>query len=247
MSTTHRPSTDASTPDEPTFIPRFTDWRGGCGPNNDPDPENEQRLVNRTLAMGNWTTLDPYEENSPAHAIDWDGKTHFERLDRHNRDCWWKYREDVDVRASTDRRYKQVLVDVFAGQLDLNAYCRECAFEELMSLDLRRTGWSVVMNAFVVCAIVANEEAKRYGEENLYHPQRSDERNDAAFLRLEQYLIERYPRIAKATLTSVYNKLTQGTPRRRAPETWKPYFRHEPLVPQDAESPPAQFEREAPS
>lgn len=220
--------------------PGFTDWRGEKAANTAEGSSDEDRLHQHTLAMGNWTEFYLWEYHPSDGWVVFDGDERWERLYDHHHDNWWKYREDVSVSASVDRRWKKNVIYAFAGEVEMNDLHREEAFNWLMKLDIPRTGLSVAENAFCICALIVNRDARQYGGGNVYHPQRKDENNDSAFLRLEQSLRQAYPRITKSSLTSLYNKLSQGRLKLRDPRTWKPYFRHEPLVPQDPDT-QAQF------
>lgn len=234
----HEPRSNADTP------PTFTDWRGGEATNRDDDHVGEEDLRNLTMTAANWTNFDPREGRLPSESVTIKGKNLWERLDSHNRDCWWRYRDDVDISASMNREYKHGLLWSLIGQAEMTPTQGEQAFEQLMELDLGRLGLPTPLIAFVLCALVWNEDARQDDSKREYHPQRNPENNDPYFQRLEERLIVSQRRIHKSSLTSVYNKLMQGEPKRRHPSTWKPYFRHRNLIPQNPSGPHAEWQLE---
>lgn len=205
-------------------IPQFRDWKGGEAITDEDDKQRQRTIGNRTKIE--------YEKSiPPAGSYTIKGKNLYERLDLHNRDCWWWFREDVNVPKSADISYKRTLMAAISGEVEINRYQQHSAFEWLMKLDLTKTGLTVPLYAFCICALVANTEAVARGKEKIYHPQRAAENNDRDFQRLEDSLRSAHPRITKKTLTSVYNKLGQGSPETRANSEWKPIVRQEPFTP----------------
>ncbi|MEA1931942.1 MAG: hypothetical protein U9O06_10385 [Euryarchaeota archaeon] len=215
---------DAITPHQ------FTDWQGGEGVGRREKQEKQTRLAHRNLAIGNRTELDLRKATAPSVSGPIEKKSYFKRLDLHNRDCWWRWRSDVNISNAVDNAYKKTLVAAFCGQLELNNYQNQLVFAKFMSLDLPKMGLPAPLYAFVVCALIMNKAAEAYDEENVYHPQRAAENNDAHFQRLEESLVSAYPRITKKILTRVYNKLSQGNPPIRDDEEWSTFVRQDPFV-----------------
>lgn len=211
-----------------TIPHQFTDWQGGQGTTQ---REKQTRLTQRNLAIGNRTELGHKKTTPPTGSVTIKGISHFERLDLHNRDCWWRFRSDVNTSKAVDNAYKKTLVAAFSGQLELNNYQCQQVFMRFMSLDLPKTGLPAPLYAFIVCALVMNKTAEAYGDEKVYHPQRAVQNNDTYFQCLEDSLIRAHPRITKKTLCSVYNKLCQGDPPIRDNEEWRAAVRQDPFVP----------------
>lgn len=218
----------ADTSDTPT---RFTDWREWETVTKRAENEiKRSHLKQRTLSMGNQTEIGLDKENPSAGATWLKRKDFYTRLDQHNRDCWWKWRADVKISVSADNGYKRTLIAAFCGEVGMNSYQRQRAFKQLMELDVRQTGLSVALNSFVICALIVNDDAALYGEDNVYHPQRAPRNNDPNFLRLEESLVEAHPRITKGAITSAYNKLSQNTPQVRSQERWAAFVQRESFV-----------------
>ncbi|MDB9233344.1 hypothetical protein PN409_05330 [Halorubrum ezzemoulense] len=140
----------------------------------------------------------------------------YETLDQHNRDNFWKYREDVDVAKDYDRQLKLKSTLGIASQLGLSDLQKQIAVDRLFEIDGRRFGERTETVAFCLCAIVVNEEAeKRDDGEKAYHPARNDANNDRRFVRVQNQLVESFGPITKSRLHSIYAKLQQGEPPRR--------------------------------
>lgn len=210
---------------------QFTDWKGGQEITQREKQKKQTRLAQRNLAIGNRTELYHKETTPPTGSVAIKGKSHFERLDLHNRDCWWRFRSDANTSKAVDNAYKKTLVAAFAGQLELNNYQRQQVLTRFMSLDLPKTGLPAPLYAFIVCALVMNKTAEAYGDEKVYHPQRAAQNNDAHFQCLEDSMRRAHPRITKKILYSVYNKLSQGDPPIRDNKEWRPVVRQDPFVP----------------
>lgn len=220
----------------PVLQTRFTDWNGGLAVADKPENRRDDVLLERpTMEMGNRTELG-YEKSEvvpPSESAAVDGKSLYARLDSHNRDNWWKYRKDSAVSKSADNGFKIGLIFAFASELGLNSFQKQRTLRRLFQLDLRRGTGGTEVNGFLLCALVANEDAKRYDSEKLYHPQRSPDKNDDSFQKLEDALRDRFPRVTKSALTKVFNKLSQGSPPTRAPERWKRIVKRNSEIPQN--------------
>lgn len=218
--------------DESNAPVRFTDWRGGEAVTKKTDDETKRRqLRQRTLSLGNQTEIGFDKGNLPSGSEWIKGKSLYERLDLHNRDCWRYWRDDVEISVSVDNGYKRTLVAAFCGELEMNQHQRQRAFKQLMELNLPKTGVLVPLTAFVICALIVNNDAAAYSDDNKYHPQRAARNNDPHFLRLEESLINAHPQITKKLMTSVYNKLGQADPEVRPRSQWGGFVRQQSFVP----------------
>jgi hypothetical protein len=179
------------------------------------------------METNNETKID-YDGESrylPSRSVSIRGKDFYERLQDHNRDVWWAYREDATISKDVDNDFKKYLLIAFTSQVGLTSLQTHLALKRFMKLDLRRGTGRAEENALLICAIIANKTAERHGGEKLYHPQRSD--NDRAFDSLETNLMNRFPRVTSSSLTKIYNKLTQGNPPIRPAAEWKDFVHRE--------------------
>lgn len=208
----------------------FSDWRNRTTKREEYD---EAKLRAHTLTASNWTDFRPWDvDTRPLVDVRIKGMSKWERLRAHNNDYWRIYREDVDVWASSDRRYKCAVVKHYAHYLGLSPVEEQRVFEDIMALKMAQVGHPVEVVVFCRCALEINRTAKRYGDKNIYHPQHQTPK-DAEFGELEERLIEQYARVNKHLLTSIYNKLDYGSLPNRDRSEWWPYFRHDNLTPQE--------------
>lgn len=174
---------------------------------DDSPTEAEEKAARETnLALGNAASIGTAEERDKLQG----GR--FKRLDKHNRDNYWGYRDDVSVSASADKQFKRKALLAFAHQLSLSPLQRQIAHDRLLELDLPRTGERMELVAFCVCAVVFNEDVEGYfGKEKPYYPTREPANNHSAFAALQAKLIKRWPRITEDRILSVYQKVRQGS------------------------------------
>lgn len=194
----------------------FVDWRAlnEAGPSE----EDEQRARERTLEIGNRTEIHWRKEGVK-------NKAKYKRLDLHNRDCHWEYRDDVDVSRDVDNQFKRESLLALAGQLCLSSLQRRMALNRLFRLDLQKFGMRSDVVAFCICGLVLKQEAERYGDDTPYHPARNPENNPSPFVRVEAQLIEAKGRTTKNYIQKVWGKLTQGNPPTRSNDEWMPFVR----------------------
>ena len=218
---------------------RFTDWNGGETIEDDDDQQqNDLQTDVATMQRGNETVIgfpggecdEIYDIPKCSYAIS--GKNKLERLRDNNRDVWWKYREDTNISKNADSEFKMHMLVAFACELGLNSYQRQRALRRFMKLDLRRGTGRGATNAFIICSLVANKEAEKHDSEKIYHPQRSSDSNDDSFERLQNALMERFPKITTSGLTKLYNKHSQGNPPTRHKSKWETAVKQESSIPQ---------------
>jgi hypothetical protein len=227
--------------------PTFTDWNGGQAVAHKPENRRDDVLLDRpTMEMGNETKIGYNEKKHfpPSESVVVCGKNIFERFRAHGRDTWWQYRDDSTISKDVIADYKTYLIYAFSGEVGLNSLQRHRAFRQFMELDLKRGTGRTVVNAFIICALVANDDSEKYGldSEKVYHPQRSDDNNDKGFRRLEKAMRHRFPTVTKSFLTKVYNKLSQGNPPTRQQSKWKEQVKRESDIPQNPSFASEQYE-----
>lgn len=248
MATTNKYPKTRSIDDKSQEPPRFTDWREWEAVTKKAENEIKwNNLKQITLSIGNQTEIGLGKENSPAGATWFKKRDFYNRLDQHNRDCRWQWRNEVKISVSVDNGYKRTLIAAFCGEVGMNSYQRQRAFKQLMELDVRETGLSIALNSFVICALIVNDDATLYGEDNVYHPQRAPRNNDPHFLRLEESLVEAHPRITKGAITSAYNKLSQNTAPVRSQDRWTAVVQQESFIPLRPSYALGEFSQEEPS
>lgn len=228
-------------------LPTFTDWNGGRAIAHKPENRRDDVLLDRpTMEMGNETQIDYSEKRHfpPSESVVVCGKNIFERFRAHGRDTWWKYREDSTISKDVIADFKTYLIFAFSGEVGLNSLQRHRAFSQFMELDLKRGTGRTEVNAFIICALVANNDSEKYSSnsEKVYHPQRSADNNDKEFRRLEEALKSRFPTVTKSSLTKVYNKLSQGNPPTRQPSKWEGQVKRESEIPQNPSVAPEQYD-----
>lgn len=179
-----------------------------------PTKEEEDRARNYSLNAGNKTSIGyDYQTNLYNPDNESQGKKDwYECLDSHNRDNYWKYREEVNISRDYDQQLKLKAALGIADQLGLSERHKQIVIEQLFEIDGRRFGQRNEAVIFCLCAIVMNKEAKRYGDENIYHPSRNDSNNDHEFVRVQDQLITAFSTITESRLRSIYAKLSQGQP-----------------------------------
>ncbi|PHQ38982.1 hypothetical protein DJ69_08535 [Halorubrum persicum] len=118
-----------------------------------------------------------------------------------------------------------------------------------MKLDASKVTGTSVVHAFVVCAVVANNEAEAMDKSKVYHPQQSDENNDSRFLQIHNTLTEDrmefpsddphewfdrwvdedlfHPPVDEGEITKVYNKHVQGDLPTRPEQKWESFVQEE--------------------
>jgi hypothetical protein len=154
----------------------------------------------------------------------------FERLDQHNRDNYWKFREDVNVARDYDRQLKLKSTLGIASQLGLSDFHTQVVIDQLFEIDGQRFGERNEAVAFCLCAIVVNEEAEQTGAGKVYHPARNDSNNDQRFVRVQNQLVDCFDRITKSRLQGVYAKLKQGEPPLRDDDETRKFVRSNSVV-----------------
>jgi hypothetical protein len=183
-----------------------------------PTEAEEARARKRSLETDNETEVgyDHKTDFFNPSRLSYEKREHYKKLDRHNRDNHWEYREDVDVGQDCDQQLKLKTALGLASQLSLSDFQTQLVLDRLFQIDGRRFGQRTEAVVFCLCAIVVNEEAgERYGDGNVYHPARSDSNNDDEFVRVRDQLTETFGPITESRLYSIHGKLTQGNP----PET----------------------------
>lgn len=173
------------------------------------------RARNRTLSAGNATEIG-YDSQTrwynPAN-VPVEKRERYETLDQHNRDNYWKYREDVNVARDCDRQLKLNSTLGIASQLGLSDLHKQIVLDRLFEIDGRRFGERTEAVAFCLCAIVVNEEAEeQVNVEKAYHPARDDSNNDQRFVSVQNQLVDSFGPITESRLHSIYVKLKQGDP-----------------------------------
>ncbi|MUV60208.1 hypothetical protein [Halobacterium sp. CBA1126] len=180
-----------------------------------PTGAEETRARKQTLNVSNETAIG-YDKKTDFYNpkfISYQKKRHYEKLDQHNRDNFWKYREEVDVSQDYDRQLKLKTALGIASQLSLSDYHTQEVVDRLFKIDGRRFGQRTEAVVFCLCAVVLNEDAEdRYGEPKVYHPSRSDPKNDHEFVRVKDQLMNAFGTITESRIHSIYAKLTQGQP-----------------------------------
>jgi len=218
----------------PIIRQRFTDWNNGLAVADKPKNRRDGILLDRpTMEMGNRTEIGHDDPNvgPPEGSYVKNGQLFWERLDSHNRDTWWKYRTDSEMSQSLDEDFKCSLLLAFASELGMTSFQTHRAFRQFMRLDLPRATGRTELNSFLICSIVINQEAKKFDSNKVYHPQQPAESKDPSFQRLEEALVDRFARVTESSLTSVYNKLSQGDPPTRDPSAWKQKVKQHSLLP----------------
>lgn len=197
-----------------TSVSSFTDWKPP--EEREPTQAEEQEARERTLEIGNITEI--HWKKAPI-----DRRDYYKRLDDHNRDCWWKFRDEIDLSYDCDNEIKRHILFAFAGELGLNQYQRRKALNHLFRLDLPKFGMRTDVVAFCLCALVLKSEAKRYGDDGPYNPHRGPENNKDRFVSVESQLIETRGRTNKTYIQKTWGKLIYGNPPSRCDEEWKPF------------------------
>jgi hypothetical protein len=100
------------------------------------------------------------------------------------------------------RQEKEDTFAVVANQLELTPYRRQQTEMAFMQLDLQRLGLPMELVAFCLCALAARQDGR------MYHPNRSDENNDAQFLEFAQSLSEREQSLIVKTLNRLQHRLS---------------------------------------
>lgn len=214
MSATTTTDKSSVQPQAPS-TPSFTDWRPAS--EREPTEEEERKARERTLEIGNETEIN--YEKAPTGQEDY-----YERLDLHNRDCYWKHRDEIDMPASLDNDYKKHILDSIANKLELTPLQHQKAFARLFELDLPQFGYRIDAVAFCLCGIVLKEEvAERYGDDAPYHPQRNAESNPDNFALVESQLIEEDGATTKRYIQKVWGKLLHGDPPTRSGDSWEAF------------------------
>ncbi len=184
-----------------------------------PTEAEEARARKRTLNTSNETAIG-YDQETDFYrpsSISYNKREHYKKLDQHNRDNYWKNRDDVEVGQDCDRQLKLKTTLGIASQLGLSDFHTQVVVGRLFEIDGRRFGQRTEAVAFCLCAIVLNEDAEnRYENEKVYHPSRSDSNNAHEFIRVRDQLVDSFGSITESRLHSVYAKLTQGDPPQRA-------------------------------
>lgn len=228
MSVTAQQS-DASVPTAEPHIEPFVDW-DSVSDSDEPSEEKLRKAREETLDLGNRTEIhydsDEYRDAKIRTKKDYYRSNKYHRLDQHNRDNIWRWRTDADVQESQDFQYKRHTVLALGSQLGLSELERQKAFERIFALDLQQMGVRTDLVAFCVCALVSNEDpTERYEDgERIYHPQRSDENNPDAFVRVQDHLIEAHGTITRSAIQSVFQKIAQDTPSSEGVKQWDKFI-----------------------
>lgn len=215
---------------------KFRDWQGGkLAAAGKGDRRDDVLLSRPTMEMGNDHQIG-YERKihqPPENSVTISGKNLYERLRSHNRDTWWQYRVDSSIAKGADKDFKIYLIKAFGEELGLNPLLRQRAFRKYMKMDIPKATGRTQTNAFLVCVIVANEEARTFGGDKVYHPQRSAENNDKRFQKLADDLCRNFSEVTTESLTKIYNKYTQGSPPTRHPSEWKQVVKRHSIMSQN--------------
>jgi hypothetical protein len=184
-----------------------------------PTEAEEARARQQSLEANNETEIG-YDHKTDFFNPSWlsyEDREYYKKLDSHNRDNYWKNRVDVDdVGQDADRQLKLKTTLGIASQLSLSDFQTQLVLDRIFRIDGQRFGQRTEAVAFCLCVVVVNEGAgERYGDDNVYHPARSDSNNDEEFVRVRDQLIETFGPITESRLYSIHGKLTQGNP----PET----------------------------
>jgi len=205
----HSPMSNNSS-ESPSY---FTDWQNKKDAIHGSKKQTKDMIAGGpTMEKNNRTVIgDGKGSGSPPDgSVVYNNMGLYDRLRCHNKDNWSIYREDVDISKSVIREIKEHILYALASQIGLNSSQKKRAHGQFMKLDIRRGTYNTSVNAFIICALVSNEDAQDRGCDKLYHPQRPSEKNDREFQRLQNTLIRNYARIDEAALTKLYNKHTQG-------------------------------------
>jgi hypothetical protein len=107
-------------------------------------------------------------------------------------------------------QFKRGALLAFANQVSLSPLQRQVALDRFFDLDLPRCGLRTELIAFCVCAVVLNEDATGYFNEELpYYPTRNQEDNHSELAVLQERLIERWGAITESQIHSAYQKVRQ--------------------------------------
>lgn len=199
-----------------TATPSFTDWKPSI--EREPTESDERIAREQSLEIGNVTEI-------PWRKVPGTKQYHYKRLDDHNRDCYWKYRDEVNMPNDCDNKFKRHILFATAGQVGLSRFQRRRALNRLFRLNLPKFGMRTDVVAFCLCGLILNEDAERYGDDIPYHPARNPENNPDHFTFVESQLIETKGRTNKKYIQKVWGKLSQGNPPTRRDEEWKPFVR----------------------
>lgn len=180
-----------------------------------PTEEEEERAREHSLNKGNKTAIGydrPTEWYNPGD-ISYEKKDWYQRLDRHNRDNHWEFRDEIHIAQDYDRQLKLNSAKGIVSQLGLSNLHEQAVLDRLFEIDGRRFGERTEAVVFCLCAIVLNDEAEdRYDSEKIYHPARSNPNNDNEFVRVQNQLVESFGPLTESRLHSIYAKLKQGRP-----------------------------------
>lgn len=169
----------ANRPTVPDDIPEFQDW-----------------CKESTLHEPNITHFLP--EEAPSHV-----RKHFEKLDLHNRDAY-VCREDTLVWKKVDHEYHKDLIKGMVHQLELSKKQSEFACQLYDVVDRQKIGRWSELTAFCCCVLALEV----YKGVRVYHPSRNDENNDVVFLRIADWLCQRFT-IDEWSILSVLNKIRE--------------------------------------
>jgi hypothetical protein len=137
--------------------------------------------------------LMPFDESESEPLTESDGlnatKFHPEEAPEHLRDYYrrlskYNYGLNLNWADNSEQRRQEALAifDALSGNLELTPFQKRVGRARMDSLEIYKLGWSVEHVAFAVCAVTAREDGR------LYHPNRSDDRNDSEFVRLARSL-----------------------------------------------------------
>jgi hypothetical protein len=207
-STTAESQVSTTTPS----VPNFTDW----GTEEQPTEEEERTAREDSLSKGNQTEIHWRAEYV-------EDKDRYRKLDNHNRDCHWEFRDEIDVSERVDRQFKRHKLFAIAAQLELTPLQRREAFARLFEIDLPEFGMRTDVVSFCLCAIVVRNDAERLGGDSPYHPSRNSENNEPTYARVESLLIEAPGRTDKSYIQKTWGKLAHGNPQLRDDDSWRTF------------------------
>lgn len=211
----------------------YTDWSNSDGSVERNSPPTGATIVSvPRRKKGNQTQFRPHEApHSP-----YPKSLIFQRLrrqDKHNRDIWWAYRDDVDLSAGADFDLKIHMMQALGTQLAMDPGLVYKATSKLFKIDVPETGYPTAVVGFCLYVNLFNEAAEAYenrtqplywsrspGKGAMYYPSPDKEDNDEAFQRVADNLIAFYPNVTTRVLQSILQKLqTDSLPSRLGKST----------------------------
>lgn len=134
---------------------------------------NERRAdISESTYYNHSSLLSQFVEWCEDEEIDYDKaptgqEDHYERLDLHNRDCYWKYRDEIDMPASLDNEYKKHILDSIANKPELTPLQHQKAFVRLFELDLPQFGYRTDAVAFCLFGTIESTDGVGTSRQNV--------------------------------------------------------------------------------